>query len=74
MDIQTIHTNENGTQETRRVVQHGAVEYEFRVDLDATEDPDADGHEYLGDDRDNVPAAVENALTEYGAGPAGGDE
>lgn len=69
MHTQTIHAIEDGEQVTRRVVEYDGEEYEFDVDLDAAEDADEDGHSFEGD-RNDVPTQVEDALTEFGAGPS----
>lgn len=68
METRTIHeTDERGEQVTRREVLHQGETYEFEVDLSAGEEEGRDGHIYDGD-RSEVPAEVEQALGEFGAG------
>ncbi len=68
METRTIHEkDERGDQRTVREVDHDGETYRFEVDLDAADDDEADGHEYDGD-RAAVPAEVEQALGEFGAG------
>lgn len=71
--VSTIHANdEHGQQATFREVEHEGETFEFRVDLGAVDDPEDDGHEYVGEDRGEVPDEVEQALAEHGAGASGG--
>lgn len=69
MQVHTEHSkDERGIQETERVVEHDGEEYRFAVDLDAAGE-ERDGHRLVGDrDRGDVPAEVEQALGETGAG------